>query len=134
MRRNRLLPLVCLLIAIAVAVIAYVSVLYWQGGESNYAPPKAPSVSPRERAKSDLQNLSRAVEAYFVKNMEYPRALELLVPEFIDRVGNDPLSGKAYLYSLTETEGSGRYRIGVPEPNLYHAKEFYVEDGMLIQK
>ena len=81
-----------------------------------------------------MQNLSRAVEAYFIKNMEYPQKLELLMPEFIDRVGCDPLSGKTYRYSLDETEGAGRYRISVPDPKLYNAKEFYIEDGMLFQK
>ncbi len=81
-----------------------------------------------------MQNLSRAVEAYFIKNMEYPQKLELLMPEFIDRVGSDPLSGKTYQYSLVETKGTSRYRISVPDPKLYNAKEFYIEDGTLVQK
>ena len=134
MRNNKLLLLFCILIVITVAVIGYVSVLHWKGGVSNYEPPKQPSVSPQERAQSDLQNLSRAVEAYFIKNMEYPQKLELLMPEFIDRVENDPLSGKTYQYSLDETKGTGRYRISVPDPKLYNAKEFYIEDGMFVQK
>ena len=134
MRNNKLLLLFYILIVITVAVIGYVSVLHWKGGVSNYEPPKQPSVSPQEMAKSDLQNLSRAVEAYFIKNMEYPQKLELLMPEFIDRVGYDPLSGKTYQYSLNETEGTSRYRISVPDPKLYYAKEFYIEDGTLFQK
>ena len=134
MRKNKLLLLICILIAITAAVIGYVSVLYWKGGVSNYEPPKQPSVSPQERAQSDLQNLSRAVEAYFIKNMEYPKKLELLMPEFVDRVENDPSSGKPYQYSLDETKGASRYRISVPDPKLYNAKEFYIEDGMLFQK
>jgi len=134
MRKNRLLLLLYIIIALTMAVAGYVSVLYWKGGASNYEPPKQPSVSPQERAKSDLQNLSRAVEAYFIKNMEYPRKLELLMPEFIDRVENDPSSGKPYQYSLDETRGASRYRISVPDPKLYNAKEFYIEDGMLVQK
>src|SRR5690349_10489300 len=132
MRKNKFLPLLYLLIVITLAVIGYVSVLYWKGGVTNYEPPKQPSISPQERAKSDLQNLSRAVEAYFTKNLEYPQKLELLIPEFIDRIGNDPLSGKTYQYRLDETKGTSRYRIGVPDPKLYNAKEFYIEDGMLI--
>ena len=134
MRNNKLLLLFYILIVITVAVIGYVSVLHWKGGVSNYEPPKQPSGSPQESAQSDLQNLSRAVEAYFIKNMEYPQKLELLMPEFIDRVGYDPLSGKTYQYSLNETEGTSRYRISVPDPKLYNAKEFYIEDGMLFQK
>jgi len=132
MRKNRLLLFLYILIALTVAMVGYVSFLYWKGGASNYEPPKQPSVSPQEIAKSDLQDLSRAVEAYFIKNMEYPQKLELLMPEFIDRVGSDPLSGKPYQYSLDE--GTGRYRISVPDPKLYNAKEFYIEDGMLLQK
>jgi hypothetical protein len=134
MRKNKLLLLFCILILIILAVIGYVSVLHWKGGVGNYEPPKQPSASPQERAQSDLQDLSRAVEAYFVKNMEYPLKLELLVPEFIDRVGYDPLSGKTYQFSLDETEGTGRYRISVTDPKLYNAKEFYIEDGKLFQK
>lgn len=132
MRKNKLLLLLCILIVITAAVIGYVSVLYWKGGTSNYEPPKQSSLSPQERAKSDLQNLSRAVEAYFIKNMEYPKKLELLMPEFIDRVGTDPSSGKPYHYSLDET--TSRYRISVPDPKLYNAKELHIEDGMLVQK
>jgi hypothetical protein len=134
MRNKKLLLLFCILSVITVAVIGYVSVLYWKGGASNYEPPKQPAVSPQEKAKSDLQNLARAVEAYFIKNMEYPQKLELLMPEFIDRVGSDPLSGKTYQYSLDETKGTIRFRISVPDPKLYNAKELYVEDGMLFQK
>lgn len=134
MRKNRLLPIIIPLALITLAVIGYVSFLYWKGGASNYEPPKAPVVSPQEKAGSDLQNLARAAEAYFIKNMEYPQKLELLIPEFTDRVGNDPLSGKPYQYSLVETNGASRYRISVPDPKLYNAKELYIEDGMLIQK
>ena len=119
---------------IAAVVIGYVSFFHWQGGASNYSPPKEPSVSPLEKAQSDLQNLSRAVEAYFIKNMEYPPQLEILIPEFIDRVGNDPLSGKTYQYRLYESDGNSRYRISVPDPTLYLAKELYIEDGMLFER
>jgi len=134
MRKNKLLLLLYILSAITVAVICYVSFLYWQGSARNYEPPNHPSVSPQERAQSDLQNLSRAAEAYFIKNMEYPGKLELLIPEFIDQVGYDPLSGKTYQYSLNETDGTSRYRISVPDPKLYNAKDFYIEDGKLFQK
>ena len=65
--------------------------------------------------------------------MEYPQKLELLQPEFLDRAAYDPLSGKPYLYTLSETEGSGSYRISVPDPTLYKAKEFYIEGGRLVK-
>jgi hypothetical protein len=134
MRKPKLLILSIVLIAAVLAVVAYFSVLYWRGGSGNYEPPKQTYASPQERVQADLQNLSRAVEAYFIKNMEYPGKLELLQPEFLDHVANDPLSGKAYLYTLNESEGAGRYRIGVPDPKLYDAKEFYIEDGKIVRK
>ena len=134
MRKHKLLVLSCILMVIAVALVGYVSLLYWRGDVRNYEPPKQPAASPQERVQADLQNLSRAVEAYFIKNMEYPRNLESLQPEFIERVGNDPVSGRAYLYTLSESDGASRYRISVPVPGLYNAKELYIENGTLFQK
>jgi len=134
MRKKKLLLLTYILIVITVALIGYVAVLYWRGGVSNYEPPKQTYATSRERVQSDLQNLSQAVEAYFVINMEYPRKLELLQPAFLDHISNDPLSGKAYLYTLYDTEGASHYRISVPDPKLYNAKELYVENGKLFQR
>jgi len=134
MRKHKLLLLAFILTVIMVTLMIYVTVLYLRGNVSNYEPPQPPSVSSPERVQSDLQNLSQAVDAYFIKNMEYPQKLELLQPEFLDRVAYDPLSGKPYLYTLDETEGTSRYRISVPDPKLYNAKEFYIESGKLFQK
>jgi hypothetical protein len=133
MRKRKLLLLALILITIAAAIAIYVSVLYFRGDVSNYAPPQPPSASSQERAQSDLQSLSQAVDAYFIKNMEYPKSLDLLQPEFVERVVSDPLSGKPYVYTLSETDGVNRYRISVPNPQLYNAKEFYIEDGRLFQ-
>lgn len=133
MRKHKLLLLFFILTVMMVALIAYVSVLYLKGDVSNYEPPQLPSASSSERVQSDLQNLSQAVEAYFVQNMEYPQNLELLQPDFLDRVAYDSLSGKPYLYSLYENEGASRYRISVPDPNLYNLKEFYIEGGKIVQ-
>ena len=134
MRKHKLLFLLIILtIIIIVTLFVYVSTLYLKGDVSNYAPPQPPSASSSERVQSDLQNLSQAVEAYFIKSMEYPQKLEFLQPEFLDRVPYDPLSGKPYLYTLSEIEGAGRYRISVPDPTLYKAREFYVEGGKLVK-
>jgi hypothetical protein len=134
MRKKKLLLLSYVLIVIAAVLIGYFAVLYWRGGVSNYEPPKQTYATEREKVQSDLQNLSQAVQAYFVMNMEYPRKLELLQPAFLDRVSTDPLSGKAFVYTLYDTEGASRYRISVPDPKLYNAKELYIENGKLIQK
>jgi hypothetical protein len=133
MRKRKLLLLALILIAIAAALAVYVSVLYFRGDVSNYTPPQPPSASSQERVQSDLQSLSQAVDAYFIKNMEYPKSLDLLQPEFLERAVSDPLSGRPYLYTLSETDGVSRYRISVPDPNLYHVKEFYIEDGKLFK-
>ncbi len=133
MRKHKFLLLLFILTVIMVALIAYISMLYLRGGVSNYEPPQPPSASSSEQAQSDLQELSQAVEAYFIKNMEYPENLELIHPEFIDRDASDPLSGKPYLYTLSETEGASPYRISVPDPQLYNAKEFYCEGGKLVK-
>jgi hypothetical protein len=133
MRKRKLLLFALILIAIAAALAVYLSVLYFRGDVSNYTPPQPPSASSPERARSDLQSLSQAVDAYFIKNMEHPQSLGVLQPEFLERVVSDPSSGKPYLYTLSEKDGISRYRISVPDPHLYNAKEFYIEDGKLIQ-
>lgn len=134
MRKNKLRLFTYILIVITVALIGYVAVLYWRGGASNYEPPKQLYADSREQVQSDLQSLSKAIDAYFVINMEYPQKLEHLQPAFLDHVSNDPLSGKAYLYTIHDTGGASRYRISVPDPTLYNAKELYIENGALVQR
>ncbi len=134
MRNKKLLVVLYVLIVIAVVLVGYIAVLYWKGSTSNYEPPKQTYASEREKVQSDLQSLSKAVEAYFVMNMEYPPKLELLQPAFLDRVLTDPLSGKPYVYTRYDANGVSRYRISVPDPNLYHAKELSIENGKLIQE
>ncbi len=134
MRKKLLITLSTILIAALLAITGYIGMLYRQGDESNYTPPPPPSVTPKEQALSDIQNLSRAVEAYFIKNMEYPQKLDSMVPEFIDRVGLDPLSAKPYLYTVTDNGGSARYRISLPDPSLYNVKECFIENGTVTQK
>ena len=134
MRKKKLIVFLSILIVVAAVILGYVAVLYWKGGVNNYEPPKQTYATSREQVKVDLQNLSKAVEAYFVVNMEYPRKLEQLQPAFLDRVGNDPASGTLYVYTLSETNGAGHYRISVPNPKLYNAEDLYVEDGTFFQK
>ncbi len=133
MGRHRLLLPALIVIAIAAAIAVYVGVMYFRGDVGNYAPPPQPAVSSPEQARADLQNLSQAVDAYFTKNMEDPKSLDVLQPEFLERVPSDPSSGKPYRYTLSEKDGVSRYRISVPDPTLYRAKEFYIEDGQLVQ-
>ena len=134
MRKRILIVSVSLLLAAVLALAGYIANLYRQGSESNYNPPKPPTLSHQEQVTSDLQNLSHAVEAYLIKNMEYPRQLEALVPEFVERVGQDPLSGKPYQYTVNESAGGGRYRISVPDPARYHAKELFIENGTFVKQ
>ena len=134
MQKKKLIMSLSILIVILAVILGYVAVLYWKGGVSNYEPPKQTYASSREQVLSDLQNLSKAVEAYFVVNMEYPRKLEQLQPAFLDRINNDPESGTPYVYTLSGTKGAGHYRISVPNPKLYNAEELSIEDGKLVQK
>ena len=76
----------------------------------------------------------KGVAAYFVVNMGYHRKLEQRQPAFLERVNNDPASGTPYVYTLSETKGAGHYRISVPDPKLYDAKDLSIEDGKLVQK
>ncbi len=135
MRTHKLLVLSLILATIIVAPIIYVSMLYLEGDVANYELPQPPFASSSEQVQADLQNLAQAMDAYFIKNLEYPQKLEFLQPEFLERVACDPLNGKPYLYSLYKTEGDGisQYRITVPDPKLYGAKEFYIEDGKIFK-
>jgi hypothetical protein len=38
------------------------------------------------------------------------------------------------VYTLSETNGASHYRISVPNPKLYNAKDLHIEDGKLFQK
>ncbi len=134
MRKKKLIVFLSILILISAVVLGYIAVLYWKGGVNNYQPPEQTFATSREQVQADLQHLSKAVEAYFVVNMEYPRKLEQLQPAFLDRIGNDPASGTPYMYTLSETNGAGHYRISVPDPKRYNAEDLYIEDGTLIQK
>jgi len=134
MRKKKLVVFISILIVIAAVILGYVAVLYWKGGVNNYEPPKQAYATSREQVLTDLQVLSKAVEAYFVVHMEYPGKLEQLQPAFLERIGNDPASGTPYRYTLSETNGAGHYRISVPDPKLYSAEDLYIEDGTLFQK
>jgi hypothetical protein len=134
MRKNKLIVFFSILLVIVAVILGYVAVLYRKGGVNNYEPPKQTYATSREQVQADLQNLSKAVEAYFVVNMDYPRKLEQLQPAFLDRIANDPTSGTPYVYTLSETNGAGHYRISVPNPKLYNAEDLYIEDGKLFQK
>jgi hypothetical protein len=134
MRKKRLLIVLSILIVIAAVIFAYGAYLYWKGGISNYEPPKQMYATSREQVLADLQNLSKAVEAYFIVHREYPRKLEQLQPAFLDRIGNDPASGTPYVYTLSKDNGASHYRIGVPNPKLYNAEDLHIEDGTLFQK
>ncbi len=134
MRKKKLMVFFFILIVIAAVILGYVAVLYWKGGVDNYVPPEQTYATSREQVQADLQDLSKAVEAYFVVNTEYPRKLEQLQPAFLDRINNDPASGTSYVYTLSETNGAVHYRISVPNPSLYNAEDLYIEDGKLFQK
>lgn len=115
---------------ILLTAAGYLIYLYTQGGEDQYNPPTETSRPPLEETICNLTAISSAVEAYYVKNMEYPEKLELLVPEFLSLLPVTPEKRQAYYY---ETDGVHRYRISDPDVQRYQLKELYIENGTLTQ-
>jgi hypothetical protein len=79
----------------------------------------------------DLTELSQAVESYNVKNMHYPKDLELLKPDFLSSLPVAPISNTFYLY---ETDGTNRYGIRISNPDSYNLKEIRIENGRVIKR
>jgi hypothetical protein len=55
-------------------------------------------------ARKSCAKLAIALRLYRMKNGEYPQALSLLAPDFVDKLPVDPFSGKDFIY---RREGSG---------------------------
>ena len=108
----------------------YLFYLYQKGGVEHYRPPMEKLESPRAQVLSDLNALSQAIDAYYAKNLSYPKKLEELQPEFLDKIPSEPKTTKSFLY---ESDGKDRYRIGVSDPLSYGFKELSVENGKVHQ-
>ncbi|MBP7460596.1 MAG: hypothetical protein KBA26_04860 [Candidatus Delongbacteria bacterium] len=129
MALKRIFLIISLVLAgLLIAGIGYLFYLYSQGGNNQYTPPAIKEKPPLEETIANLTLLSDAVEAYYVKTMEYPEKLELMIPEFIGTLPVCPHHGQAYQY---ETDGIHRYRITDPEASTYQLKELYIENGTL---
>jgi hypothetical protein len=115
----------------ALFVVGSLIYLYRHGGKDNYFPPSGKTISPSDQVMSDLTELSQAVESYNVKNMHYPKDLELLKPDFLSRLPEAPISNTFYLY---ETDGTNRYGIRISDPRSYNLKEMHLENGRIIKK
>lgn len=123
---------IVLLILLALFIIGagYFFYLYNQGGEENYTPP-AQNASPEVQVVNDMTMLSDALEAYYTKNLNYPEKLDVLAPEFMDKLPVEPSTGQPFVYQLDD---SGRYRITVADPSRYGFKELFIENGQIIKK
>lgn len=129
---RRILKIVLGIVLILVIGIAgYFFYLYQKGGTENYRPPVQKSDSPQTQILADMAALSRAVEAYWAKNLKYPDQLEALKPEFVENIPLEPVTNKPFIYS---TDGLDRYRITVSDPSRYGLKEIFLENGEITQK
>jgi hypothetical protein len=84
-----------------------------------------------EQAVMDLETLSKAVEAYYSANLNYPQRIEELQSDFVSKVPIEPTTGKAYVY---ETDGSSKYRVSVPDPKALSLTELFIENGKLTKR
>lgn len=119
------------MIVIVLAVVAtggYLLYLYRQGDPAHYLPPTTPARAPRAEALARLRVISRAVDAYYLKNLRYPAGLQQLTPDFLAAVPKEP-GGGVFIY---QSDGVSHYRVAVSDPQPYAAKELAVEDGKII--
>jgi hypothetical protein len=115
----------------AILILCELTYLYRHGGKDNYFPPSRKTTLPADQAMKDLTELSQAVESYNVKNMHYPKDLELLTPDFLSQLPVAPISNTFYLY---ETDETNRYGIRISDPKSYNLKEMHLENGRIIKK
>ncbi len=114
-----------------IGILLFVYYLYRQGQVENRRPPQREFSQTSIEAETYLRELANAVESHFVMKMEYPEKLELLSPDFIEKLPLDPATQQSFHY---RTDGIHEYRIEVPSPAHYQLKEFAIENGTLIQK
>lgn len=114
-----------------ILLVTFVLISYFQGGESNYVPPEVEKKSAELQVLDDLEYLSTAVQSYYATELQYPISLSALVPNYIDSLPTDPLSGKPYIY---ESDEHTYFKIIAPDPKAYNYKELYVENGELYEK
>jgi len=118
-----------------VSALCYVAYLYQEGDVENYTAPPLPEpvkkeAQVKEQVLQELQVLSQAIDAYYVKNMEYPATLEALVGDFLPQIPQETAAGKTYIYKATGDD----YTLSVNDPKIYNMRKLYVENGNIIQE
>ncbi len=131
MKSKKLRIFLYIVLAVVLCTAGLLFYSYQQGGVKNYVPPSTAAGSSKEQAAADLEALSKAVEAYYGMNLEYPDSLSKLQPDFVAKVPTEPGTGKNYLY---ETNKTSRYLISVSDPATYNLKIFAIENGKIIQQ
>lgn len=116
---------------IALVIAAIILYFYSQGSVENYKPPKTNAEPPKTQVMNDLMALSRAIDAYYSMNLQYPDSLSQLQPDFLSQIPSEPVTGKMYSYQTNKTS---QYTITVSDPSIYELKELHVENGKIIQQ
>jgi len=86
---------------------------------SFFVPIFSPALEPmarevaREQTTVDLAYLGCALERYFLDKKEYPAGLGDLMPQYVEKVPHDVLTGEPYRYRLIDKEHFVVYSIGI---------------------
>jgi hypothetical protein len=114
-----------------IGIGGYLFYLYQKGDRSSYHPPVIQPSSPKTKVLDDLMTLSQSIEAYYAKNLKYPKTLDQLEPEYLDKPLLEPATNKPYNYV---SDGFHQYRISVLDSSIYGFRELYVENGKMVQR
>ncbi len=121
-------------IVIAVLVLGIAAVVFYfyqQGSKEHFVPPAAKLESPIAQVLTDLETISKALDAYNSMNLKYPGRLDELQPDFIAKVPADPATGKPYVY---QSDGTSKYSVSVPDPSAYNQKVVSIANGKITQE
>lgn len=69
------------------------------------------SIGRDKQRETDVAKLRTAITAYYKENDTYPRTLQVLVPDFLQAVPQDPQSGAPYNY--TSLDGASNFELCV---------------------
>ena len=72
-------------------------------------PLDARSIDRDKQRETDVARMRTAIDAYYKKNLTYPRTLQLLTPDYLPSIPQDPQSGAVYGYKTFD--GASNYEL-----------------------